>query len=528
MLLAAVLSALAAAPTPTPQPTPTVRLPELRTHVKHVFIIYQENHSFDNYFGTYPGAENLASPLAQAHGFRQLDPIGKKPVTPFKITDPDTASPQQGREITLSKMNGGKMDAFVATQERVSSAKFDQAGARNVGLMTMAHYDCDTIPFLWEYAQRFVLFDHIFSGITGPSTPNAIALIAGQADNITDDADPAYGPYSKKEDKYQVPQRYATLMLALSGGDATKVTQETQGVGQDLGATAASGRAPIPWGWYQEGYVSPTLALPGYVTHHNPVQYFAYLRQNDVFWHNVQSVQALLPQLRDGTLPDRGIFYIKGGSRNGFGWKPANPDPSVQANFLGDDDHAGPDDSDAQIAESFVATYVNAIARSKYWDDSVIIITWDDPGGFYDHVPPPQFPNCGDGHPCGDGPRVPLLVISPYARSGAVVPAVGDQISILKLAEGLFDLPTLASLPDERARPIAPRDADTAMTDLLGAFDPARLNGSEPPILSSYAEIPDDVVNTFPSAMNCRTLGLAPEVLPNAPSTPPPGFRVRF
>lgn len=517
-----------AAATPSPQPTPSKLLPELRAHVKHVFIIYQENHSFDNYFGTYPGTENLSSPLAQAHGFRQHDPIGKKWVTPFKITDPDTEGPQQGRDIVLSKMNGGKMDAFVAAQERVSGAKFGQAEARDVGLLTMAHYDCDTIPFLWEYAQRFVLFDHIFSGITGPSTPNAVALIAGQAGNITTDADPAYGPYAEKEDQYQAPQRYATLMLALAGGDATKATEETEGVAQDLGATAASGRAPIPWGWYQEGYVSPTLAIPGYVTHHNPVQYFAYLRQNDVFWRNVHSVQTLLPELRDGTLPDRGIFYIKGGSRNAFDWKPANPDPAVQKDFLGDDDHAGPGDSDAQLSESFVATYVNAIARSKYWDDSAIIITWDDPGGFYDHVPPPQFANCSDGHPCGDGPRVPLLVISPYARSGAVVPDAGDEISVLKLSERIFDLPALASLPDERARPILPRDADASITDLVGAFDPARLDGSAPPILSSYAEIPDDVVNTFPASMNCRALGLAADVLPNAPSTPPPGFTPRF
>src|SRR5579871_6184564 len=197
MLLAAVMIALA--PSPAPSPAPADLIAAVRSHVKHVFVIYQENHSFDNYFGTYPGAENLASPLAQTHGFRQLDPIGNKPVTPFKIVDPDTEGPGQGREIVLSKMNGGKMDAFVATQERVSRAKLDAAKARDVGLITMAHYDCDTIPFLWEYAQRFVLFDHVFSGITGPSTPNALALIAGQADGVTTDADPAYRPYSEKE-----------------------------------------------------------------------------------------------------------------------------------------------------------------------------------------------------------------------------------------------------------------------------------------------------------------------------------------
>jgi phospholipase C len=270
------------------------------------------------------------------------------------------------------------------------------------------------------------------------------------------------------------------------------------------------------------------LALPGYETHHNAPQYFAYLRQNDVFWRNVHEVHAILAQIHDGTLPPDGIFYIKGGTQNRFGWKPANPDPYVQSNYLGDDDHAGPGDTDAQIGEAFVATFVNAIARSRYWNDSAIVITWDDPGGFYDHVPPPQFQVCADARPCGDGPRLPFILISPYARSGAIVHDTGDQISVLKFAETLFNVPPLAELPEESAyMPRGPRDADPAITDLLGAFDPARLDGTTPPIASANAAIPDAVVNAFPAAMNCRTLGLSPVTLPNAPSTPPPNFNVR-
>jgi phospholipase C len=490
-------------------------LPALRARVKHVFVIYQENRSFDHYFGTYPGAENLASPLAQTRGFRQFDPIGNGWVTPFRLTDPDTMSPSQSYKVVSDKMNGGAMDAFVSTQERLSQKKLTDAQARAVGLLTMSHYDCDTIPFLWKYAHTFALYDNIFSAMPGPSTPNAIELIAGQADSVTNDLDPAYGPYSEPSTKYQVPQRYATLMLQLVGSDATKVTEETEGVGRDLGAVTVSRRGPIPWGWFQEGYISTTQALPGYDTHHNAPQYFGYLRQNDVFWKNVHEVHAILTQLQDGTLPDRGIFYIKGGTQNRFGWKPANPDPYVQAKYLGDDDHPGPDDTDVQIGEAFVATFVNAIARSPYWNDSAIILTWDDPGGFYDHVPPPPQ----------DGPRLPFIVISPYARSGAVVHDAGNQISILKFAEQLFDLPALASLPDESTR--AARDADPAITDLLGAFDPARLTGAAPPIAASDAEIPDTVVNTMPAAMDCRALGITPVTLPNAPSTPPPGFRAR-
>jgi phospholipase C len=534
-------------------PSATAAAPDeavsLRARVKHVFIIYQENHSFDNYFGTFPGADNLASAEAQAHGFRQYDPIGGAWVTPFRITDPDIESPSQSRGVVYNKMNGGAMDRFVATQEALSAKKFDPAGARDVGLLTISHYDCDTIPFLWKYARAFALFDHIFSAVEGPSTPSALALISGQAGQsqwarnpqeastsggsgpgvpVTNDLDPAYGPYSEADKGHQIPQRYATLMLALAGGDASVATNETEGVQRDLGVVSASGRGPIPWGWYQEGYVSPTEALPGYETHHNAPQYFGYLHENDVFWRNVHDLRAGLQQIESGTLPKSGIFYIKGGSQNHFGWKPANPDAYVQANYLGDDDHPGPGDTDAQVGESFVATFVNAIAHSKYWDDSAIIITWDDPGGFYDHVPPPHFEKCADAHPCGDGPRLPFILISPYARGGAVVHDAGDQTSVLKFAETLFSLPPLASLPDEAPyMPEGPRDANPAITDLLGGFDPARLSGELPPISAADAEIPEAVVGRFPAAMNCRSLGITPDVLPNAPSIPPPNFSPR-
>ncbi len=532
------------APSPPPRPTESVR-----ARIKHVFVIFQENHSFDNYFGTYPGADNLATPEAQSHGFRQYDPIGKMWITPFRITDPDIESMSQSRPVSLAKMNGGKMDSFVAVQEAYSSKKFGPADARIVGLQTMAHYDCDTIPFLWKYAHAFALFDRIFQAMTGPSTPNNIAVIAAQAGQTQaardpaaaiaaddkgpgvpalNDTDPAFGPYSEADKKTQVSQEYATLMLLMNGTADAQVTQATHGVERDLGAVIAQGRAPIPWAWYQEGYVSPSLAIPGYETHHNAPQYFGYLRKNDVFWNNVHGLKPLLDALHSGTLPDSGLFYVKGGSKNEFGWKPANPDPYVQAQYLGDDDHPGPSDSDHQVGESFVATFVNAVARSKYWADSAIVIAWDDPGGQYDHVPPPQFENCPDARPCGDGGRLPFVVISPFARSGAVIHDPGDTASIVKFAEAIFGLPAMSSLPDEQPyMPEGPRDGSSALTDLTPAFDPGRLDGSVPPIPASEAEIPDAMVNAFPPAMSCRSLGITPVTLPNAPSSPPPGFKPR-
>lgn len=544
MFFAAILVAATAGTPAAPAHRP-VSASLLRSRIKHVFVIYQENHSFDNYFGTFPGADNLASASAQAHGFRQYDPIGKTWVTPFRITDPDIAGPSQSRMIVTSKMNGGAMDAFVSTQEQASGKKFGPDGARDVGLITMAHYDCDTIPFLWKYANTFALYDRIFSAMTGPSTPSALELIAGQAGQsqwardpklagadqsaagvpVYNDLDPAYGPYSEAGKGHQIPQRYATLMLALAGNRAGEATNDTQGVERDLGAVAGSGRAPIPWGWYQEGYISPTQAQAGYETHHNAPQYFGYLRNNGVFWKNEHEVHAMLAALHDGTLPARGIFYIKGGSVNHFGWKPANPDPQVQARYLGDDDHPGEGDTDAQVGEAFVATFVNAIARSKYWKDSAIIITWDDPGGFYDHVPPPQFERCADGRPCGDGPRLPFMVISPYARSGAIVHDTGNQTSVIKFAEAAFNLPPLASLPDEKPYlPQGPSDANPGVTNLLNGFDSARLQGLKAPIPARAAQIPDAIVNTMPAALNCASLHIQPV---NLPGTPPANFNPR-
>ena len=200
----------------------------VRSKIKHVFVIFQENHSFDNYFGTYPGADNLASAQAEAHGFRQYDPIGKTWITPFRITDPDIESLSQGRPVLLAKMNGGKMDGYVAAQEANSAKKVDPADARILGIETMAHYDCDTVPFLWKYAHAFTLFDHIFQAIIGPSTPNNISAIAAQAGQtqaartpasaiaandkgvgvpVLNDTDPAFGPYSEPDKTTQLSQQ---------------------------------------------------------------------------------------------------------------------------------------------------------------------------------------------------------------------------------------------------------------------------------------------------------------------------------
>lgn len=516
----------------------------VRSKIKHVFVIYQENRSFDSYFGTFPGAENLASPLAQTHGFRQYDPLGNQWVTPFRLSVADTADADHSRLALITKSDGGNMDLFVSTEEFGALARGGfRDDAQRLGLLTMGFEDCDTIPYLWKYARNFTLFDHFFQAMYGPSTPGNIDLIAAQTGQtqwardktgaidhfgsvpavpVVNDAPPAFGPYpiaapNRLDAQYDLT--FATLFLTLSGKKAPNAKIDSDDIKDDIVDIAHHGRPAIPWGWYQEGFGTKGNPTFAYVTHHNALQYFGYLRQNHYFWNGVHDLTELLPAIQRGQLGERGVVFVKGGYQNPFGFKPADRNPYVQTNFVGDDDHPGY--SDSHISEAMVATFVNAIAKSKYWKDSLILITWDDSEGFYDHVSPPQFEQCPDGHPCGDGPRVPAIVISPYAKDHAIVSDLADHSSFAKMLGKIFDLPALASLPDEKPYlPEGPRDADPRLSDLLGALDPERLAGTKLPNPASDA-IVDDV--SVPPKESCASLGIVPDHV-QGEETAPAGF----
>lgn len=518
------------------------KVANLREHIHHVFVIYQENRSFDSYFGSFPGTDNLATAEARAHGFRQWDAIGKQWIVPFLLKASDTVDADHSREALLAKTDHGKMDDFVGWEEQ-APGRTPQL-AQQLGMLTMAHEDCTTVPFLWMYAHRFALYDHIFQAMYGPSTPGNIDLIAGQTgqtqaarhpdetsksmygagEPVVNDANPAFGPYSKPYEAkapHQYDQTYATLMLSLSGSSATKVKVDTDDIEDDIGELARLNHKAVPWAWYQEGFGNGEgNDHPAYIPHHNSPQYFGYIRQNPTMWNGEHDLLDFFDSIQKRTLPPNSVVFVKGGFENPFGWKPA--DPKAEG-IVGDDDH--PAYSDSQLSESLVAKVVNAVARSPYWKDSAIIIIWDDSEGFYDHVPPPQFEMCPDKQPCGDGPRVPLILISPYAKSGGIVSDPGDHVSFAKFLDVLFDLPPLASLPDEKPyMPEGPRDENPRLTDLLGGFDAARLSGSKMPIPASQAEIPDTVVNHFPPAMTCKDTGVTPVIIPGASLTPPKGF----
>ena len=274
-----------------------------------------------------------------------------------------------------------------------------------------------------------------------------------------------------------------------------------------------------------------------YIVHHNGPQYFGYIGDNPQELAHLHGLQQFYTDVSNRSLPnDGGVFYVRGGYYNNDGLTPVDPNPAVQASTPGNDDH--PNYSDAQISEALIADSVNAIASSPYWKDSAIIITYDETDGLYDHQPE-KFRTYGpDGQPETGGPRIPAIVISPYAKAHAVSHVYSEHSSVIKFIDHLFGLTPLAHLPDEaKARAdaasssafnapdgspqthLGPGDALADMGDLLEAFDYDRLRGEVEPLPASYAMIEPKTVHTLPHYMStvkaktqygCQVLGITP------------------
>src|SRR5487761_97445 len=574
----------------------------LRRKIKYVFVLYQENRSFDSYFGTFPGAEGIFSHAAKdTPGFYQpltnIDgPAGT--IHPFRIGPKqfaaDTDDVDHSHPMIVAKMHiaGGapKMDRFAIFEEakRVKKGALGAAGkptvaAKQMGELAMAYEDCDTIPFLWRYADRFVLFDHIFQEMTGPSTLGNLSIIAAQTgqtqwalhpdeaykDNgshapgvpVLNDNDPFWGSQldpTPQADKMPVNPHdmrngveygtainltFASLPLTLLGENAKAVTHADTDPKRDLADVRGDipfitnhDRWTVAFGWYQEGYDGkpadsddddgPLDAFglhASYVTHHNGPQYFGYVANNPKIRKQLHGLPDFFHALDHQTLPkDGGVFFAKGGFQNSMHLKPSDPDAAVQKNFEGDDDHPGY--SDSQISEALLAQAINKIAASRYWSESAIIVTWDDSEGDYDHVPPPIRATGPAGSPISDGPRVPLILISPYARTHYVAHTAGNQASVVKLIDTIFSRTPLALLPDElRGRRLGeqrfgqkylgPQDALTpGGTDLASAFSPLRLLGKAAPLPPAYAHIRQSLILHLPeeTGYGCAALGIFP------------------
>ena len=642
----------------------------LRQKVKYVFVLFQENRSFDHYFGTYPGANGLFATYPGASPADQYAQPGNtlgsynsvirnvdgtySTIHPFLV--PRTIVNQSGATVQLypesfysvDHSHSGYVNDLHADQATKSIPQNDgypldqealhystdascSPGAsgpcptvdnssnvpptsnpnlqsKQKGEAVIAHVDCDTIPIMWQFADRFVLFDNFHQTTIGPSTPNAIAMIAGQTGdtqwvkhpsevtsptaltlpnetdtqpfagsaNDTAAVKPPTGPdeatYVPGTNSFTPPVTaqqnltFASLPLSFMGSQIGTIIKSDEhpstdlvDVQQDILAIAVKDPA-VNWGWYQQGFGPESFdgtdfwvdAGPGnytsapehgsYIVHHNGPQYFGYLGDNTQEQGMMHSLTQFYTDVANHTLPAKGgVFYVRGGYYNNDNLTPADPNVTVQHEFTGNDEHGSY--SDSQIAEASLADSVNAIANSPYWSQSAIIITFDESDGFYDHQPE-QFRTYGPDHqPETGGPRIPTIVISPYAAAHTVSHVYSEHSAVIKFIDELFGLLPLAELPEEAAATAAgasnaafnkpngtpqtnlgPADALASMGDLTEAFDNDRLTGAAPPLPASYAMISPTAAHTLPQFVGtdsngnptygCQYLGISPTDYP--------------
>ena len=443
------------------------------TPIKHVVVIFQENVSFDHYFGTYPKAANTdgtkfyaADDTPSVNGLLgggDLLNHNTDGADPQRLGTDMLLTCDQDHEYTAEQkaFNGGLMNKFVANTDTESCSAPDKS---KPGLV-MDYYDGNVVTGLWNYAQNYAMSDNSYGTVFGPSTPGALNLVSGQT----------HGGYAVDPKTGQKVTDPSVVAQADANGVGT-VIEDPDGAFDDCGNAKnrllQQGKnigdllndKNVTWGWFQGGFkptVPATATSPAvcgsshanigggvrgdYNAHHEPFQYYkstsnphhlppssvGAIGKTDQANHQYDLTD-FDAALSNGNLP--AVSFLKA------------------ANYQ--DGHAGY--SDPIDEQHFVVDTINKLEKSPEWKNTAVIVSYDDSDGWYDHVMPPIVNTsasgddalngagkCGDGKAplggyadrCGYGPRLPLLVISPYAKKNYVDHTVTDQTSILRFIE---------------------------------------------------------------------------------------------
>jgi phospholipase C len=345
--------------------------------LKHLVFIIQENHTFDNYFGTYPGANGLSGILNSSMLIKTYM-SDLNPVTPG--IDPDN----------------------------LGVPVYDASNPSNVSIngLPVGYYDRSDIPYYWDYADKYVLCDNFFSSEFGPSFPNHLYIVSGAA-----------GPNGLNNSRYSVN---GTFIRNPPPSTLSDLDLQWATLAQELSNSG------ISWKWYDR---SPNATAPSIA---NVLPLFDYFQKNpSQLDAHVQGIQNFVYDIKSNNLP--AVSWISTSAPNGT-WYP----PSLPLQFIGMDISEHPP-ARPDAGMDYVAYLVNQIMESPYWNSTAIVITWDDFGGFYDHVAPPKV------DPYGLGPRVPALIISPWAKHGYIDNTQYEFASMLKLIEDTFNVPSLGT-----------------------------------------------------------------------------------
>ena len=451
------------------------------TPIKHLVIIFQENVSFDHYFATYPNATNPQGepPFHAAAGTPNINGLGNGllnvnpnlnpangtgATNPFRLDRSQAATTDQDHDYgpEQAAADGGLMDLFPLNTGTAGPPPNPPPPAVTTTGIVMGYYDGNTVTALWNYAQNFAMNDNSFGTTFGPSTPGALNLISGQTNDVI---------VQQNDSGDTVPDGNGGFTLVSDAdpvGDVCSGSAQVQMGGKNIGDLLNT--AGVSWGFFEGGFDlsitnpngssgcsrSHTSTVTGtkkadYIPHHQPFQYYS-STQN--LQHTRPTSVAMIGQQGDAANHqyDTHDFFdaVSAGNFPAVSFIKA---PGYQ------DGHSGY--SDPLDEQTFVVDTINFLMGRPEWKDTAVVINWDDSDGWYDHQMGPIFNQsqtsqdalngpglCGTAPPalagitgphaqgrCGYGPRLPLLVISPWTRANVVDHTVTDQSSMIRFIE---------------------------------------------------------------------------------------------
>jgi phospholipase C len=378
--------------------------------IKHVIIVMQENRSFDSYFGTFPGADGIPM-LNGVPAVCVPIPGGGCTVPYHDVADVNGGGPH-ARGNAIADVDGGRMDGFIRERRaarRSCQVLGDPACASTPTPDVMGYHTAAEIPNYWTYAKDFVLDDHMFEPVKSWSLPERLYMVSGWSAICRDRS-----PMSCTTD-IAGPYRIGTFDQLVSQELATGQTSV------DLAWTDISWLLHahhVSWAYYVQAGTQPDCADDAAETCTavrqnvqtlgiwNPLPLFGDVHQ-DRQLDNIRSLSGYFRAAATGTLPS--VSWIT----------PSAPDSEHPPASV----HRG---------QAYVTAVINAAMRSPDWKSTAIFLSWDDWGGFYDHVAPPQVDRNGYGL------RVPAIVISPYARKGFIDHQILSSDAYLKFIEDDF------------------------------------------------------------------------------------------
>jgi phospholipase C len=460
------------------------------TPIKHLVVIFDENISFDHYFGTYPNAVNaegepkfIAEPnTPKVNGFTSSllhnnpnlnKANGGGAANPFRLGRNQASTNDQDNDYSPEQMafDGGKMDLFPlntgAGGNALGNPVTNEPAAVNTNGLVMAYFDGNTVTGLWNYAQNYAMSDNYFETTFGDSTLGAVNLISGQTNGIIDlingNSDEVAGGAG------------STTLIGEPDPENDVCSDPTEDLaylgGKNIGNLLSAHH--VSWGWFSDGFdltltnangtsgcdrsssssVTGVMDDNDYSPHREPFQYYpstanpTHIRPASVAaigkdgdkTNHQYDLHDFVDAVDAGNMP--AVSFLK--------------PRTIQSGHSGE--------SDPLDEQDFLVNTINFIEKSKFWDSTAIVVTYDDSDGWYDHQASPivnsstgvaDFLNgtgvCGNQEHvlpgidaynehaaarCGHGPRLPLLIISPWAKTNFVDHTLTDQTSIIRFVE---------------------------------------------------------------------------------------------